>query len=62
MSRYYGHLVVTFTDGTTERVGGNRHEVREGVLSVWTDASYGGMRDRRWFPLSGVRSYRWEDE
>lgn len=62
MSRYFGYMVIEFTDGTTERFGGNRDSIHEGVLRVWTDGSYGGTRDHKSWPLINVKSYQWEDE
>lgn len=59
MSRYFGYVVIDFMDDSTERVGGNRHEVREGVLQVWTE-SY-GARDHHYFPLANIKSWRWEE-
>lgn len=62
MSRYFSYLLITFLDGSTERVGGNHHRVADGVLTVWTESSYGDRTDRRSFPLLNIREYRWEDE
>lgn len=62
MKRYYGHLVIELVDGNTERVGGNRHSVADGVLTVWTETDYGLIENRRYFSLSSVISFRWEDE
>lgn len=62
MSRYFGYMIILFTDGTTERVGGNKHAVQDGVLIVRTDSSYGSARDVRYFPLANVKSYHWEGE
>ncbi|MET3349630.1 UNVERIFIED_ORG: hypothetical protein ABID57_001302 [Arthrobacter sp. UYEF1] len=64
MSRHYGHIVITFNDGTTERVGGNRHHLTgDGtVLVVCTAPAYGGeLRDVRNFPIASIREYHWED-
>jgi hypothetical protein len=60
--RYYDTATITFLDGTTEKVGGNREEVRDGVLTIWTTNSYGDNRDRVQFPLSAIKSWRWEKE
>lgn len=62
MSRYFGHVIVTFTDGTTQKVGGNRDRVANGVLTIWTDTTYGDIRDKVNFPLTSIRSWRWEDD
>jgi len=61
VKRYYGHLVIELVDGSTERVGGNRHSVADGVLTVWTESD-GFVDSRRYFSLSSVISFRWEDE
>ena len=57
---YYDHAVITFIDGTTERGGGNRERVVDGVLHIWTEDSMGGVTDKRSYPLVSVRSWRWE--
>lgn len=62
MSRYYGYVLIEFTDGATERVGGNRHRVHEGQLVVLTEGSYGAITNARYFPLANVKTYRWEGE
>jgi len=59
--RYYDTATITFLDGTVEKVGGNHEEVRNGVLTIWTD-SQGYVRDRVQFPLSAIKSWRWEKE
>lgn len=61
MSRYFGHVLIDFMDGRTDRVGGNRTDVHEGQLIVKTVNTYGGVSDVHWFPLVNIRSYRWED-
>jgi hypothetical protein len=65
MARYYGYVVITFLDGTTERVGGNRYSLNsEGtVLSIYT-SSVGdpALRDMHNYPLAGIREYHWEGE
>lgn len=62
MSRYYDYMVIEFIDGTKERFGGNRDRVFEGVLSVWTDGSYGGTSDVKRWSLANVKSWKWEKE
>lgn len=62
MNHYFDHMLIDFTDGTSERYGGNRMSLLEGILSVWTDSTLGGARDGKSWPLSGIRSYRWEEE
>lgn len=62
MSRYYGYVIITFIDGSEERVGGNRHAVQDGVLIIRTDTSYSGSKDVSYWPLDNVKSYRWEGE
>jgi hypothetical protein len=63
MSRYWGEVVITFTDGTTETVGGNRERVQDGVLTVWTqpDPGYGPGEKARRFPLINIREWHWKD-
>lgn len=62
MSRFYGYMVITFMDGTTQRVGGNRDSLKgDGmVLSVYTDDGYGSLRDMHNFPIANIREYHWE--
>lgn len=63
MSRYYGYMVITFTNGTTERVGGNRHHLAgDGtVLVVCTAPSYGGaLQDVHNYPIANIKEYHWE--
>ena len=60
MSRYYGYVVIEFIDGTTGRIGGNRHRVHEGQLIVTTENYYGNS-NTRYFPLVNIRSYHWEE-
>lgn len=63
MSRYYGQVIITFTDGSVEKVGGNRARTHDGILVVCTEGSYGGdARDVHHFPLVNIRSWRWEGE
>ena len=62
MSRYFGHVLIEFMDGTSVRIGGNRAVTHEGQLVIKTEDSYGGTRDTRWFPLVNIRSWRWENE
>jgi hypothetical protein len=62
MSRYYGYMIVTFTDGTTQRVGGNRDHINEGVLVVSTDRGYADRTDHHYFPLCNIREYHWEEQ
>lgn len=57
--RYYDYVDITFVDGATERIGGNRERVEEGVLSIWTDSN-GFIEDMVKFPLCSIRSWRWE--
>lgn len=61
MSRHFGHVLIDFMDGRTDRVGGNRIDVHNGQLIVKTVNSYGDASDVHWFPLVNIRSYRWED-
>lgn len=64
MSRYYGYVLIDFTDGTSERVGGNRTRYLsdDGVLVVYTALDYGPDTDVRHFPLANIKSWRWEGE
>ncbi len=62
MSRFYGYMIITFIDGSEERVGGNRHAVQDGVLVIRTEGSYGPSSDVSYWPLANVKSYRWEGE
>ncbi|WP_269939030.1 hypothetical protein [Arthrobacter sp. HY1533] len=63
MSRYYGYVLITFTDGTTTRVGGNDAVTRNDQLVVKTNSDYGGAaRDVQFFPLSNIKTWRWEGE
>ncbi len=62
MSRYYGYVLIDFMDGTTERVGGNRERLGDGMLVVYTARDYGPDTDVRHFPLANIKSWRWEGE
>ena len=62
MSRYYGHVLITFTDGTTERVGANKDRIQDNVLVIFTDTTYGATKDVRRYPLVNVHEWHWEDE
>lgn len=62
MSRYYGHVLLIFTDGTTDRVGGNRTRIEDGVLTVLTARVDGVHTDLRHFVIANVKSWRWEDK
>lgn len=62
MSRYFGHVLIEFMDGTTARVGGNRSVVRDDQLIVKTESSYGDAKDIWFFPLANIKNYRWEGE
>lgn len=57
--RDYAYYVITFTDGTTERIHANRTEIREGVLSIWSE-NY-GARDWHHFPLANIKSWTKEN-
>jgi hypothetical protein len=62
MARRFGYMVITFMDGTSQRIGGNGDNLKGdgAVLSVWTDDGYGGLRDVRNFPVANIREYHWE--
>lgn len=63
MSRYYGHVLITFTDGTTERVGGNRDRIQDDLLVIFTtDTTYGSTKDTHKYPLINIREWYWEDK
>ena len=62
MSRYFGHVLIEFMDGTAARIGGNRAVIHEGQLVIKLEDNYGGTRNTRWFPLVNIRSWRWENE
>jgi hypothetical protein len=59
----YGYMVITFLDGTTERIGGNGDNLKgDGtVLSVYTETGYSELRDVRNFPIANIREYHWEN-
>ena len=61
MSRYFGHVLIEFMDGTSVRIGGSRAVTHEGQLVIKTEDSY-GTRDTRWFPLVNIRTGRGENE
>ena len=61
MSRYYGHVLITFTDGKVDRVGGNRAEIRDEQVVVYTAGNYGTNTDFRHFPLVNIREWHWEE-
>ena len=62
MARRYGHMVITFMDGTSQRIGGNGDNLKGdgAVLSVWYDDGYGQLRDVHNFPIANIREYHWE--
>ena len=63
MSRYYGYVLIEFIDGSTKRVSGNEHRIHDGQLIVFTTSAYGGPdRDKRYFPLTNIKTWRWEGE
>lgn len=63
MSRYYGYVLITFNDGTTERVGGNEDGIYNDQLVISTRSPYGGgSKDVRHYPLSNIREWHWEND
>ena len=57
---YIDHCNVVFIDGSTQRITGNREEVRDGVLTILTRSTYGDARDVVRLPLSNIKSWSWE--
>ena len=62
MSRYYGHVIIEFMDGSTARVGGNRASSDGLLLKVSTEGNYADVRDITQYPLVNIRSWKWESE
>jgi len=62
MPRRYGYLLITFNDGTTERVGGTSNSLKGdgAVLSVYTETGYSELRDVRNYPIANIKEYHWE--
>lgn len=62
MSRRYGQMLITFLDGTSQSIGGNRDGLKgDGtVLSVCYDDGSGYLQDVRNFPIANIREYHWE--
>ena len=62
MSRPYRYMIITFMDGTIQRLGGNGDSLKgDGtVLTVYYDDGYGGLRDVHNFPVANIREYHWE--
>ena len=61
MSDYYGYYVLTFVDGSTERVGGNDASLRDGVLTIRTLNDYSGPGGARHYPLGNLREWHKEE-
>jgi hypothetical protein len=59
--RFYGYMLIEFTDGSNDRVGGNRDRIADGVLQVYTDDGYGQWKDIRNYPLANIKEYHWEE-
>lgn len=57
----FAYVRVTFTDGTTERVGGTEARIWENQLVISTTHSYGPNSDVHYYPLANIREWHWED-
>jgi len=61
MSDYYNYYLLTFVDGTSERVGGNDTSLRDGVLTIRTLGNYSPATDVRHYPLANLREWHKEE-
>ncbi len=61
---FYRRVIITFTDGSVERIGATHAEVNSTgtVLHVYTrNTGDPYLMNSRKFPLVNIRSWRWED-
>jgi len=61
MSDYYNYYLLTFVDGSMERVGGNDTSLRDGVLTIRTLRNYSGAVDVHHYPLGNLREWHKEE-
>lgn len=53
--RDFGTYIITFMDGTEERIHANRSRVENEVLTIWTE-NYGAGNFRH-FPIVNIRTW-----